>query len=127
MASTWKSSLRDSISNPKIIIINDPKCKNVEGKKKKREREREEEEEEMEMQALRSSRARSSRARPRPPRDLRSLTATLFFFFPSDEHIFSGIVVAVVVVVFFFVLFLDVNRVLETRFLCTCHVEKVPY
>ena len=50
-----------------------------------------------------------------------------FFFFPSDEHIFSGIVVAVVVVVFFFVLFLDVNRVLDTRFLCTCHVEKVPY
>ena len=38
------------MSNPKIIIINDPKCrnsKNAEGKKKrKKEREREEEEEE---------------------------------------------------------------------------------
>ena len=45
-----------------------------------------------------------------------------FFSFFSDEHIFSGIAIAVVVVGFFavvvvvvfFVMFLDVNRVLET-------------
>ena len=83
-------------------------------------------------------------------RNLRSLTATpvsgFFFFFLSffsdehiffsNEHIFSGIAIAVVVVVFFavvfavvvfFVMFLDVNRVLETRFPCRCHVAKVPH
>ena len=49
----------------------------------------------------------------------------------SDEHIFSGIAVAVVVVVFFAVVvvvfFLDVNRVLENRFIGIRHVEKVPH
>ena len=59
------------------------------------------------------------------------LSFFLYFFsdehiFFSYEHLFSGIAVAVVVVVFF-VLFLDLNRVLETRFLGGCHVEKVPH
>ena len=49
----------------------------------------------------------------------------------SDEHIFSGIAVAAVVVVFLAVVvvvfFLDVNRVLETRFSGRRHVEKVPH
>ena len=50
------------ISIPKIIIINDPKCRNNKKRgmkeKKERKREREEEEEEMEMQPRQSSQAR---------------------------------------------------------------------
>ena len=79
-------------------------------RRKKEKKKEEEEEEEMEMQA-----------QPRPQRDP-SLSDEHIFF--SDEHIFSGIVVVVVV---FFVLFLDVNRVLETRFPGICYVEKVPH
>ena len=44
-----------------------------------------------------------------------------FFSFFSDEHVGAALVV------FFFVFFLNVSRVLETRFSYRCHVEKVPH
>ena len=42
-----------------------------------------------------------------------------FFSFFSDENVGAALVV-------FFVFFLNVNRVLETRFPCRRHLEKVP-
>ena len=149
VASTWKSSLRDSISNPKIIIINDLKCKN--SKKCERKEEKEREKKKKWRCARRSNHTRSRlprdpgrHARPRLPRTTCVLSLQplflgfFFFFFFFDEHIFfsnerifSGIAIIVVVVVFFavvvvvvfFVLFLDV----ETRFPCRCHVEKMSH
>ena len=52
----------------------------------------------------------------------RTTVSGVFFFFSffSDEHVGAALVV-------FFVFFLNVNRVLETRFSYRCHVEKVPH
>ena len=94
VASTWKSSLRDSISNPKIIIINDLKCKN--SKKRERKEEKEREKKKKWRCARRSNHTRSRpprdpgrRARPRLPRatcvlSLQPLFLGFFFFFFSS-------------------------------------------
>ena len=47
---TWKPSLKDLISNPKIIIINDLKCRNSKKNAERKKKKEKEEEEEMEMQ-----------------------------------------------------------------------------
>ena len=96
--------------------------KKTQKERKKKERE-EEEEEEMEIS--------SSRPKPRQIQagdtgrtcrsKSRATVSGFFFFFFSDEH------VGATLVVFFFVFFLNVNRVLETRFSYRCHVEKVPH
>ena len=120
-------------------------------KERKKERKREKK-----KKKWRCKLADPGRARPRPCTTPVSFTGIFFFFFPfsslintysslmntyfkelllllsfSDEHIFSGIAVAAVVVVFLAVVvvvfFLDVNRVLETRFSGRRHVEKVPH
>ena len=81
----YKLSFWESISNPKIKIINDPKrrkSKKREKKERNKEREEEEEEEETEIQL-----------KPIQPRKTKPL---FFFLMNSDEHIFSGIAVVVV-------------------------------
>ena len=101
VASTWKSSLRDSISNPKIIIINDLKCKN--SKKRERKEEKEKEKKKKWRCARRSNHTRSRpprdpgrRARPRLPRatcvlSLQPLFLGFFFFFSSLMNTYSSL------------------------------------
>ena len=87
---------------------------------------------------------RCSSSRPRPPRDpgrnatLVSVSGFFFFLFlflSSLMNTYSSLMNTYflllwfsfpVVLVVFFVFFLDLNRVLETWFPCSCHVEKVP-
>ena len=92
--------------------------------RKKRQKERKKKEREEEEEVGMATQTDPGR-RPRPcatrsPRDPgRGAIWVFFFFFPffSDER----------VAVVFLLPVLNVNRVLETRFSCRRHVEKVPH
>ena len=105
-------------------------------KKKERERERRRRRRRNGDASLPTQAAQDqAEARPRQPRDpgRQPLFLGFFFFLSLSNDLMNTyslwffVVYFAVVVVVFFIFFLDVNRILETRFLGKYHVKKVPH
>ena len=107
-------------------------------KERKREREKKKKKKKWRCKLADPGRARPGRsatqaaARPRSPTPVSGFFFFFFFLSLSNDlmntySLWFFVVYFAVVVVVFFIFFLDVNRILETRFLGKYHVKKVPH